>query len=75
MAYNYLLELYTILEDTRLAEEAKKNQLTEPNEKAFHEGMMDMARELEVFLETRYNRMLPRKIRERLEKDGVQGMT
>lgn len=78
MAYDYLFELYTILERTRaeagqrlLAAEAEENQ----TEMAYQRGVHDLAREMEEFLAANYNRMLPRKMRERLERDGVSGVT
>lgn len=78
MAYNYLLELYEILEkDTAgaLEDQEKARQENDPNEIAFAQGKVDMMAEIQQFLEENYNRMLPRKIRERLENHGIQGMT
>lgn len=78
MAYDYLFELYTILERTRTeagqrlrAAEAENNQ----EAMAYQRGVHDLARDMEAFLAANYNRMLPRKMRERLEMDGVSAVT
>lgn len=78
MAYDYLFELYTILEKTRTESGERMRSAEESgnrNEIAYQRGVNDLAREMEDFLAGNYNRMLPRKMRERLEKEGVRGVT
>lgn len=78
MAYDYLFELYTILDRTR-TEAGERMRAAEQEEKptdmAYQRGVHDLAREMEQFLAANYNRMLPRTMRERLERDGVSGVT
>ncbi len=78
MAYDYLFELYTILDRTRTG--ARERMRTaegagERKEIAYQRGVSEFAREMEEFLAVNYNRMLPRKMRERLEKDGIKAIT
>lgn len=77
MAYNYLLELYESiehrLEDTLDNLEQKSEELSE-DQIRFHEGRKEILEEFHEFLQSNYHRLLPRKIRERVEKYGAKGM-
>ncbi len=75
MAYNYLLELYETIEH-RLEESLDRMESgsLSPDEIEFQEGRKELLEEFHHFLQHNYHRMLPRKIRERIEKHGVKGM-
>lgn len=76
MAYNYLIELYEKidhrLEDARkeLAEHDRLHQ----DDVAYHQGRVEMLNEFEEFLKSNYHKMLPKRLREKIEKDGVRGI-
>ncbi len=75
MAYNYLIDLYTYLEEHIEAarRDLDSGHLT-PEEAAYQQGQVDLWLELEEFLKANYNKMLPSKIRKRLEEQGPAGI-
>jgi len=74
MAYNYLIDLYSYLEE-QITELKKKNESAVSNaEREFAEGMIEEFTELEEFLKKNFNRMLPAKIRKKLEDHGPAGI-
>ncbi len=77
MAYNYLIDLYEniknrLKEAKESLEESRKGQ--DERETAYQEGRVELLTELESFLESNYNRLLPRKILKVLKEKGPGGI-
>ena len=64
MAYVYLIDMYTLIEQ-RLADarNAQENNEDDPVEKRFHEGRIEALSEFKNFIEKNYIPRLPRRIR------------
>lgn len=71
MAYNYLIELYE-LTDNRLKE--ARSKLEGGESESHNQGRIDFLQEFEDFLNKNYYKMLPGKIRNRIEKHGIDGI-
>ena len=67
MAYGYLLDLYTYI-DQRLAESEKAlgEAESEDGEMGFHKGRIEALSDFRIFLKKNFHSKLPRKIRESL---------
>lgn len=75
MAYNYLLELYALIENRLDEVQNQKSSDDDSSEEAsFHSGRESILLELEEFITTKYKALLPRKVRQHLEKHGPHDM-
>ena len=71
MAYIYLLNIYELI-DRRVADAqaAMGDGCSDPNEKKFQEGRIKALTDFQNYLATNFNPKLPRRIRQRLNKEN-----